>query len=124
MKAYVRICCLLVLYMLFSISLVYGQSGNIVSPEEFLGFKVGADFKVARWSKVYDYFTQLGKSSDRIHVRELGKSTEGNPFIIVMISDAKTIKERKKYKDIQRQLADPRGLSREEEKKLIAEGKT
>ncbi len=103
---------------------VYGQQDKLVPPEEFLGFKVGADFKLARWEQIVKYFNIVGNSSDRVLVRELGKTTEGNPFIMAVISDPQTISEREKYKNIQKRLADPRGLSEEEEKLLIKEGKT
>ena len=58
---------------------------NIQSPEEFYGFKMGSDQKLARWDKIVEYFNLLGKSSNRIRVTELGKSTMGNPFILVVI---------------------------------------
>jgi len=103
---------------------VYGQQNELISPEEFLGFKVGADFKLARWEQIVKYFNIVGNFSDRVFIRELGKTTEGNPLIMAVISDPQTISERERYKDIQKRLADPRGLSEEEEKLLIKEGKT
>lgn len=48
---------------------------NIQSPEEFYGFKMGSDRKLARWDKIVEYFNPLSKASNRIRVTELGKST-------------------------------------------------
>ena len=59
------------------------MSKKIPSPEEFYGFKMGADRKLARWDKIIEYYKLLDASSDRIEVTELGKSTDGNPFICV-----------------------------------------
>jgi len=111
-------------FILLLSAFVYGQQNKLISPEEFLGFKVGADFKLARWEQIVKYFNIVGNFSDRVFIRELGKTTEGNPFIMAVISDAQTISERERYKNIQKRLADPRGLSEEEEKLLIKEGKT
>ena len=39
---------------------------NITSPEEFFGFQMGADYKLARWDKLVDYFNLLDEQSDKI----------------------------------------------------------
>src|SRR5205814_780939 len=51
------------------------------TPEQFFGFRMGADSKLARWDRIVEYFKQLSGASDRVRYRELGKSTNGNPFI-------------------------------------------
>ena len=48
------------------------------------------------------------KSSDRLRVDELGKTTEGRPFIAVTIAEPDTLQHLDRYIDIQRRLADPR----------------
>ncbi len=111
-----------VLIFLFN-AFLYAQQNKLVSPEEFLGFKIGADFKLARWEQIIEYFNIVDDFSERVVVRELGKSTEGEPFIMAVISDPQTIKDREKYKNIQSKLADPRGLNEDEEKRLVEEGK-
>jgi len=84
---------------------------KITSPEEFYGFKMGTDRKLARWDKIVEYFWLLDKNSDRIKVTELGKSTEGNPFLMAIISSPENLKNMKKIKEISAKLADPRGLN-------------
>jgi hypothetical protein len=96
---------------------------EIPSPEKFFGFKMGADYKLARWDKIVEYFNILDKSSQKIIVKELGKSTEGNPFLLAIISSAENLNNMDKYKKICRSLADPRGISQDEINKLIQEGK-
>ena len=97
---------------------------NIQSPEEFYGFKMGSDQKLARWDKIVEYFNLLGKSSNRIRVTELGKSTMGNPFILAVISSPKNISKMDRLMEISSRLADPRGLSDEDAELLIEEGKS
>ena len=83
-------------------------AGDIPTPESVIGHKVGADYKLARWEKIVDYFDLLGMASDRVNVRRLGTATEGSPYILAEISSADTIANLDRYKLLQRQLADPR----------------
>ena len=69
----------------------------ITSPESFLGFKVGEDYKLASWQQIVDYFKILDESSDKVRVEELGKSTEGNPFIMAIISSSENMINLDKY---------------------------
>mgnify|MGYP000200339278 CR=1 FL=1 len=96
----------------------------IPSPEEFLGFKVGEDRKLADWSQIVEYFKRVGELSDRVKVEVLGLTTEGNEFILAVISSPDTLRDLEKYRQIQMRLHNPEGLSDEEERRLIEEGKT
>ena len=42
------------------------------TPEQFIGFRVGADNKLARWDTIVDYMRAAAAGSDRVRVRELG----------------------------------------------------
>jgi len=99
-------------------------SAGIQSPEEFLGYRVGSDFKLAPWDSIVVYFRQLSQASDRINVRELGKTTLGKPMLVAEISDAGTVANLAVHRANQRKIADPRLItdSREEER-LIRESK-
>ena len=96
---------------------------SIPSPEEFFGFKMGTDGELVQWDKVVEYFNLLADRSDRIIVQNLGKSTEGNPFILAIISSPENLKNLEKYRQISKKLADPRGLSKQEIQDLIKNGK-
>jgi Zinc carboxypeptidase len=97
---------------------------HVTSPEAAFGFKPGTDRKLADWNELTAYFKKLSTESRRINYEELGKTTEGRPFIAVTISSADNIAHLAHYKEIQKKLADPRTISPEESKRLIAEGKT
>ncbi len=98
-------------------------SENIPDPETFFGHKPGADFKLIRWEKIHEYFNVLGDASDRVVVQELGKTTMGNPFILVVISSPKNLSQLEMYKEIAEKLAKGR-VSEEEAGRLAEEGKT
>ena len=71
------------------------MSSKLKSPEDFFGFQMGADRKLARWDKIVEYFWHLDKSP-RVKVIELGKSTMGNSFLLSIISSSENIENIKK----------------------------
>ena len=94
------------------------------TPESHFGHPIGVDRKLLDWDKVVSYFQGLGKTSDRVVVKELGKTVDNRPFIAAWISSAANIKNLDRYRQIQERLADPRKTPPEEAQKLIQEGKT
>ena len=99
------------------------MSSNVPSPEEFYGFQLGSDRKLARWDKIVEYFWLLDKLPT-VHVEEIGKSTEGNPFLVATITSEENLVNVDRLKEISLRLAHPRGLSSDEVEELIAEGKS
>jgi hypothetical protein len=97
---------------------------HITSPEEAFGFKPGTDRKLADWKELTAYFQKLASESDRVRYADLGKTTEGRPFIAVTISAPENLGQIAQYEEIQKRLADPRLTTPEEAKQFIAEGKT
>jgi len=96
----------------------------ITSPEAAFGFKPGADRKLADWKELTSYFQKLSAESDRIRYEELGKTTEGRPFVALTISTPENLAHLEEYRKIQYALADPRVTSEATAKDLIARGKT
>jgi hypothetical protein len=82
-----------------------GPSGaGLQTPEQFLGHKVGADNKLVRWDKAVEYFKLAAAGSDRVRYRELGKTSNGNPFVVLEISSADTLRNLDRYKQLERKL--------------------
>src|SRR5215217_4921547 len=79
-------------------------AGPLQTPEQFLGFRVGADNKLARWDKIVDYMKLAAANTDRVRFRELGKTSSNNPFIALEISAADTVKNLDRYKQLERKL--------------------
>jgi hypothetical protein len=76
----------------------------IPSPEQFFGFKMGAENKLARWDRIVEYMKSVAQASDRVRYRELGKTTNGNPFIVLEIAAPDTLKTLDRYKSLERAL--------------------
>ncbi|MDQ6706350.1 MAG: M14 family metallopeptidase, partial [Acidobacteriota bacterium] len=95
----------------------------VPTPKSHFGHEIGADRVLLDWDKVVSYFYSLQKNSDRIRVKEIGKSAEGRPFIAATIASSKTIRDLDRYLEIQRRLADPRITSAAQAEPFFAQGK-
>src|SRR5215471_4377219 len=89
----------------------FAQTKSVPAPAEVLGFTPGDDRKLASWARVVEYFQKLAAASDRLKFAEIGKSTMGAPFVYATISAPENLKRLDEFKEIQRQLADPRILA-------------
>jgi len=96
---------------------------EILSPEEFYGFKPGTDRKLVRWDKVVEYFWHLDGASDRVKVEEVGKTTEGNPMILAYISSPENLERLGEMREMSWSISHPRGLSEGEADRIVADGK-
>lgn len=115
--------CIFLISVLLILFLFQLASAQIQSPEDFLGFKIGTAKKLADMHEIIDYFQQLDAASDRILVAEIGKTTEGNPFIVAYITSIENHQNLEQYRQYQQLLADPRKISDVEAEKMIADGK-
>jgi hypothetical protein len=95
----------------------------VPSPEQFFGFPMGAEKKLAAWDKMVEYFQVVDRGSDRVVVQELGKTTMGKPYIMAIVSSPDTIKDLARYQEMQKKLADPRRTTDEEAARIAREGK-
>ncbi len=99
---------------------------KIPQPKDVLGFAPGDDKKLASWKQVVEYFQKLDATSERVKFEEIGKSTNGNPFVYATISTPENLKNLEKYKQINAKLADPRLIKSNDKlaQDLIRRGKT
>jgi hypothetical protein len=93
------------------------------TPESWFGHKIGADRELLDWSKVVSYFYALAKSSDKIKVREYGRSADNRPMIVAMIAAPEVLRDETRYREIQRRLADPRLTTPAEAEPMFRDGK-
>ena len=79
-------------------------AATLQPPEQFIGFRVGADNKLVRWDKIVEYMKLAAAASDRVRVRELGQDDRRQPVHRVLVSAADTIKNLDRYKQLERRL--------------------
>src|ERR1700730_8588630 len=110
---------LLAVMALAATSLLAAADTKLVSPEQFLGYRVGTDKKLVRWDKMVEYFEKAAASSDRVRVRDLGKTSNGNRFIMLEISSPETLRNRDRYQALERKLYFQGGAPTEAERDEI-----
>src|SRR3972149_5471007 len=96
---------------------------NVASPESFFGFERGTDGEMARYPAVVEYLKQIAATSDRVLYQEIGKTTLGNDYVLLQISSPDNLSRLDRLVEINRRLADPRGVSGEEARALVEEGR-
>lgn len=97
----------LALTLLLSALPRFGEASEIPHPEVFLGHAVGADFKLAHWEQIVEYFHLVGERSERVLLEKIGRSTEDAPYIMATIAAPETLERLEHYKELQRLLANP-----------------
>lgn len=102
---------------------VSATAQQIPTPEAFFGFQMGADRKLARWEKMVEYYQLLDRSSDRIQVVDMGKSTLGHPFLAIWVSAPENMARLPEIQAMNAVLQDPRGKSQAEIDRAMADGK-
>ena len=102
---------------------LFGQSRQIPSPESVLGFRPGDDFKLATYEQSIEYFQRLEQASDQLRLVDVGRTSEGRPFYMAIISSAENLGQIDRYREISFRLAHPKGLSDRDARTLAEEGK-
>ena len=98
-------------------------SDTVPSPLKFLGYVPGENNRLTYHKDIVRYLEALDKASDRVTMWPIGKTEEGREMYAVAVADEATIKSLDKYKQITRQLTDPRALSDAQARQLIQTGK-
>ena len=80
------------------------SSAAVQTPEQYFGFRIGSDKKLARWDKIVEYMQTLANGTDRVKFHNLGKTTDGNPFLLLEISSAENLKNLDHIKALERKL--------------------
>ena len=98
--------------------------GNVTSPEQFFGFQLGADRKMARWDKIVDYYGVIEKQSGgRMKVINMGPTENNNPFLEVIITSPKNLANLDAIRKNNLTIVHPGATPEAEIKKLVAGGK-
>jgi hypothetical protein len=106
--------------LIFVLAAALSLRAAVPTPESHFGHAMGADRKLISWSQTVAYFRGLPAQSDRILVRDIGRTTEGRPMIAAFISAPENLKQLARFQQNQKRLADPRTTSPEEAARIVA----
>ena len=102
----------------------FAQSAPAVTPpKQHFGFNIGDDYQLATYTQFVAYWQRLDKESDRMRVVEIGKTAEGRPQLMAIITSPENFKKLDRYKEISAKLALAEGVTPEQARALAREGK-
>ena len=96
---------------------------SIPTPESAFGHRVGADYKLIDYKQSIDYFRQLAAASNKIRLMEVGKTSNGVPWTLAIISSPENLSRLDRLKAIAQRIAHPAGLTDDSARALAREGR-
>ena len=106
-------------------SAVHAQSvaRAVTTPNQQFGHNFGDDYFLANYQQISEYWLKLERESDRIHVVEIGKTAEGRPHYMAIVTSPENWKNITRLKEISRRMALAEGLSDADARAMAKEGK-
>ena len=96
---------------------------KISTPKEHFGFNLGDDYQLANYKQIAEYWRKLDTQSDRLVVQEIGKTAEGRPQLMAIVTSPQNHKRIARLKEISRRLALAEGLTDEQARLFAREGR-
>ena len=96
---------------------------GIPSPKDVLGHHIGAPGKLTYHAEALNYYRALAAKTPRVKVFSIGKTDEGRECVVVAVGSEESIRNIDHYRAYLAQLADPRKLTDEQAREIIAKAK-
>ncbi len=98
-------------------------SATVPSPKAILGHHIGEPQRLTYYADVLRYYHALAATSPRVNLIDIGKTEEGRESIIIFIGSEDSIANLDVNRKNLARLADPRGLTDDQAKEIIAHTK-
>jgi hypothetical protein len=92
---------------------------GVPSPKDVLGYYIGAPKTLTYYADILRYYRALAAATPRVMIETIGKSDEGRELVVVWVSSEENLGNLAQNRANLAKLADPRGLSQEEVRRLI-----
>jgi hypothetical protein len=100
------------------------QAPRVTSPKEEFGFNFGDDYQLATYQQLTAYWQKLDRESDRMVLQEIGRTSEGRPHLMAIVTSPENHKNLVRIKDASRRLALAENLTDDQARTLARDGKT
>ena len=111
------------LLLLAGLPLAAQPTPKITTPKEALGFNIGDDYQMANYTQLEAYWKKLAAESPRMKLVVIGKTGEGRPHYMAIVSSPENLKNLDKYKSIVSRLALAQGVDETQARQLASDGK-
>ena len=115
--------CLILIGLFFPADSFAQAEKKITSPKEQFGFNIGDDYQLITYSQLADYWKKLDRESPRMVLEEIGKTAEGRPQYMAIITSPENHQQLARYQKISRRLALAEGLTQDQARGLAQEGR-
>ena len=102
---------------------VADAQARVTTPKEFFGHNIGDDYWLATYDQFVGYWRKIDAESDRMRVVEIGKTAEGRPQLMAIVTAPANFAKLERYKEIARRLALAEGIDSAQARALAKEGK-
>jgi hypothetical protein len=99
------------------------KTAGVPTPKDVLGYYIGEPKRLTRVADISKYYRALAAASKRVKILSAGTTDEGRECLVAVISDEENIAKLDTYKANLARIADPRGLSEAEAKRIIDQSK-
>src|SRR5574342_1210457 len=86
--------------IILSCLVVLQAQTRVTAPKEQFGFNIGDDYSLANYTQYVDYIKKLDRESDRLTVKEIGKSSEGRAMYLAIITSPANQKNLARFQEI------------------------
>src|SRR5580658_5736058 len=95
-----------------------------ITPPKIGQYTVGDDYFLANYTQLLEYWNKVVKETDRMKLVDIGKTAEGRPIMMAIITSPANHKKLARYKEISQKLARAEGLTDDQAHQLATEGKS
>jgi hypothetical protein len=99
------------------------QQPHVSSPKDLIGFSIGDDYKLASYAQIETMWKKWATESNRMKLVDIGKTAEGRPQYMAIISSPENIRHLDRYREISKKLSLAEGLTDDQAHTLAREGK-
>ena len=96
---------------------------RVSTPTEHFGHEIGADYVLPNYQQLTAYWQKLDAESDRMTVQDIGRTAEGRPQLMAIITSPQNQQRLDRYREIARRLALAEELTDEQARALAGEGR-
>ncbi len=96
---------------------------SVTTPEAHFGHAIGADYQLPNYQTLMAYWQKLSGESDRMVLDTIGRTAEGRPQLMAIVTSPENHRNLARYQEISRRLALAEGLTDEQARALVREGK-
>src|SRR2546425_1218528 len=111
------------IFAVLLLSATLAAQTKITTPREQFGFNIGDDYMLVNYTQYVDYLKKLDRQSDRLTLQEIGKSSEGRPMYLAIITSPENQKKITRYREISQSVAHAEGVMEDQARAFAAEGK-